>query len=114
MSSEKNDAYSVEHDEQPHLQVPMEDVDPVLKQLPPEMELGYRILSDGWRTVLPSNAFESGIKKGCSKFTEHRLANALMSEERDVLVLIKKLMKPPHDVQAEKLSRDVYCAATAE
>ncbi|EXA32945.1 hypothetical protein FOPG_11498 [Fusarium oxysporum f. sp. conglutinans race 2 54008] len=25
MSSEKNDAYSVEHDEQPHLQVPMED-----------------------------------------------------------------------------------------
>ncbi|EXK26053.1 hypothetical protein FOMG_17332 [Fusarium oxysporum f. sp. melonis 26406] len=105
MSSEKNDAYSVEHDEQPHLQVPIWPpvVDPVLKQLPPGMELDYRILSDGWRTVLPSNAFESAIKKGCSKFTEHGLANALMSEETDVLVLIKKLIKPPHDVQAQKL-----------
>ncbi|EWY81929.1 hypothetical protein FOYG_16135 [Fusarium oxysporum NRRL 32931] len=37
-----------------------------------------------------------------------------MSEERDVLVLIKKLIKPRHDVQAEKLSRNLYCAATAE
>ncbi|RYC86225.1 hypothetical protein BFJ63_vAg10868 [Fusarium oxysporum f. sp. narcissi] len=88
--------------------------DPVVKQLPPGMELDYRILSDGWRTVLPSNAFEFGTKKGCSKCGEHRLANTLMSEERDVLVLIKKLIKPRHDVQAEKLSRNVYCAATAE